>query len=129
MTRIIKAVLVTLLLGVVVSSPFWYGMISKPQITAEPEIHEKYKECVKSKDYMRANHMKLLNEWRDEVVRGGFRGPLSIDGKSYKKSLSGGCLTCHDNKDKFCDRCHTAVSVTPSCWNCHLIPKEKKRGN
>ncbi len=73
---------------------------------------------------MRANHMRLLNDWRDLVVREGERTYTAADGKVYEISLTGTCLKCHSNKETFCDRCHDYAGVTPSCWNCHIIPEE-----
>ncbi len=38
-------------------------------------------------------------------------------------SLTLTCLECHSNKDKFCDRCHDYLRVSPGCWDCHNVPK------
>ena len=38
------------------------------------------------------------------------------------KSLTLECLSCHSNKDKFCDECHEYLKVKPYCWDCHIIP-------
>ena len=84
------------------------------------------KRCVESKEYMRANHMQLLNEWRDIVVRGGERTYTTQDGRPYLISLQNTCLKCHSNKEAFCDRCHTYTNVRPYCWDCHIVTKEKK---
>ena len=73
---------------------------------------------------MRSNHMKLLNTWRDSVVREGNRSYRATDGKVYHASLTGTCLECHSNKGQFCDRCHDYAGSKPACWNCHLIPEE-----
>jgi len=76
---------------------------------------------------MRANHMSLLDEWRDSVVRDADRLYKGTNGKSFDMSLSTGeesCLGCHVDKEKFCDRCHTYASVAPYCWECHTNPKE-----
>ncbi len=81
-------------------------------------------ECVEATDYMRANHMDLLDQWRDTVVRDDVRTYTSKAGKSYTMSLSDTCLDCHSNKDQFCDACHTYSAVTPYCWDCHVIPEE-----
>ena len=81
-------------------------------------------ECVEAKDYMRANHMDLLDEWRDTVVREDVRTYTSEAGKDYTMSLSDTCLDCHSNKEQFCDACHTYSAVDPYCWDCHVIPEE-----
>ena len=68
--------------------------------------------------------MDLLNDWRDEVIRGHdrfFEGP---DGSIMEKSLTNTCLSCHTDKDKFCDQCHDYAGVVPYCWECHIVPKE-----
>jgi hypothetical protein len=68
--------------------------------------------------------MKVLDDWRDEVLRDGDRTPVEVDGVKYEKSLMNGCMKCHTEKKKFCDECHTYTSVKPYCWDCHFLPKE-----
>ncbi len=85
------------------------------------------KECVESKEYMRLEHMQLLNQWRDSVVRDYNRGYISDSNhKRFDMSLQNGCMKCHSNKKKFCDDCHTYMSVVPYCWDCHIQPQEKE---
>ncbi len=58
--------------------PFYFN-IGKVNAKPEPKVDtpaiqewEKLngkKECVESKEFMRAEHMQLLNDWRDSVVR------------------------------------------------------------
>jgi hypothetical protein len=85
------------------------------------------KECVESKEFMRAEHMQLLNDWRDSVVRDYNRGYISnTSHKRFNMSLQNGCMQCHSNKKKFCDECHTYMSVKPYCWDCHIAPVEKE---
>ena len=81
--------------------------------------------CIKSAQYMRTSHMKLLDDWRDESLRDGDRAPVEVDGVKYEKSLMNGCMKCHEDKKKFCDECHVYASVKPYCWDCHYVPKEK----
>ena len=50
------------------------------------------KECVASTEYMKDNHMQLLDEWRNDVVRDGSREYESASGQVYEKSLDGTCL-------------------------------------
>ena len=108
--------------------PFWYNR-GKAAIAPEPILTEKAKAakmCVRSTDYMKAEHMQLLDYWRDSVVREGQRVYVNPDGKEYAMSLSNTCLDCHSNKAEFCDRCHNYASVRPYCWDCHIDnPKEK----
>jgi hypothetical protein len=72
---------------------------------------------------MRREHMQLLNEWRDEVVRTGGRVYVAADGQRYEKSLTRTCLGCHQSKANSCDRCHDYLDVQPQCWQCHVDPK------
>ncbi|HBH61387.1 MAG TPA: cytochrome C [Nitrospiraceae bacterium] len=71
---------------------------------------------------MRAEHMMLLDKWRDEVVRGGQRY-ITYDGDEYEKSIQNGCLACH-SKQEFCGKCHNFAGVNPYCWNCHYSEEE-----
>ncbi len=115
--------------GIAVLFPFWYNLGGTETVEA-PELSEKAKaakQCVLDKFDMRANHMSLLDEWRDSVVRDADRLYHGTNGKTFNMSLSTGeksCLGCHDDKAKFCDRCHTYASVDPYCWECHTNPKE-----
>ena len=108
--------------------PFWYNL-GKAAPAPEPILSAKAKAaktCVMSKKYMKAEHMQLLNEWRDTVVRNTKRIFVNADGKKFNMSLSNTCLDCHDDKAEFCDKCHNYASVVPYCWDCHLDPKEIK---
>jgi hypothetical protein len=69
--------------------------------------------------------MQILNDWRDAVVREDRRVYVSSTGKQYDMSLQNTCMKCHDDKEKFCDKCHVALSVDPYCWTCHIEPKAK----
>jgi hypothetical protein len=96
--------------------------------TPEPELTAKAKEakeCVEPKSYIRTEHMKLLDEWRQEAVRDANRIYKSSTGKIYDKSLQNTCMECHSDKSKFCDQCHNYTGVDPFCWDCHIEPKEK----
>jgi hypothetical protein len=97
--------------------------VDTPEILKLPEQDRK---CVESKAYMKKEHMKLLNEWRDYVVRDGNTIYTSSAGKQYTMSLQNTCMQCHSNKKKFCDECHTYAAVSPYCWDCHIEPKEKE---
>jgi hypothetical protein len=106
-----------------VTIPIWYNhgdAESPPQL----ELPKDAKNCVLSVEEMRANHMKLLNVWRDEVLRYGDRATFELEGKQYQKSLMLTCMDCHKSKEKFCDSCHEYTSVKPYCWDCHLAPSE-----
>jgi hypothetical protein len=111
------------------SFPFWYGKgktVSPPDLKLDTPAIERLKEklCVEPAPYMKANHMKLLNAWRDGVVREDKRTYTAADGRVFQVSLTGTCLECHSNKGQFCDRCHDYAGAKPNCWNCHIIPEE-----
>jgi len=97
-----------------------------PEILAYEKLNGK-KECVESKAFMRGEHMVLLNDWRDGVVRDAYRGYISTaNGKRFNMSIQNGCMKCHSSKKKFCDECHNYLAVKPFCWDCHIQPKEKE---
>jgi hypothetical protein len=107
--------------------PFWVNIGAAPFKAPELEKPKDFKECVESAAWMKAEHMTLLNEWRDMVVRDGIHEYHSrANGQEYLISLSKSCMKCHDNKEKFCDKCHDSVEVSPYCWDCHVEPKGEK---
>ena len=113
---------------VMVTFPFWYNH-GKAAPAPEPKLSEKAKaakECVRPKEFMKAEHMQVLDVWRDTVVRGAQRTYENESGKEYTMSLTNTCLDCHTEKTEFCDKCHNYASVSPYCWDCHIDPKEKK---
>ena len=113
--------------AVLATSPLWYNQISAASAD-KPELQAPLNgatQCVEATEYMRANHMDLLDQWRDSVVRENQRTYVSeLTGKEYEKSLQKTCLDCHSNKSKFCDSCHTYTAVTPYCWDCHVVSEE-----
>ena len=78
--------------------------------------------CVADTDFMRRNHMTLLEQQRNGTVRDGIR----TDRFSLKK-----CVECHaiDGPDGrpltakspkfFCRECHTYAAVKIDCFECH----------
>jgi hypothetical protein len=83
-------------------------------------------QCVEPKSFMTTEHMKMLDEWRQQVVRDDARYYKSTSGKVYYKGLQTTCMDCHSNKSKFCDQCHNYMGVAPYCWDCHIAPKENQ---
>lgn len=107
----------------IVTFPLWFNAFSKASAVPKPELPPGgEKQCVASIPEMRASHMVMLNQWRDDVLRDEDRVAVIVDGKEYRKGLQMACMQCHSNKEKFCDSCHEYVSVTPYCWDCHLTP-------
>ena len=94
-----------------------------PKLTAKAE---EAKECIAPKPFMKTQHMKMLDEWRSEVVRDAERYYKAGNGKTYYKSLQVTCMECHTSKVKFCDQCHDYMGLKPYCWDCHIAPKENE---
>jgi hypothetical protein len=118
---------------VLVTFPIWWSaMAGATGKIPQPKAPEGHAHCVESKEWMTANHMDLLNRWRDSVVRDGNRVYQSRDfpGETFPMSLSDytvqSCMSCHDDKAAFCDQCHTYVGVSPYCWDCHVEPQNVK---
>lgn len=108
--------------------PFWNNIGSAAYQRPELEKPKNAKECVESVEFMRAEHMAMINTWRDEVVRNGQHEYHSTASHQvFQKSLTKTCLKCHENKAEFCDKCHATVSVNPYCWDCHVDPKGEKK--
>ncbi len=99
--------------------PFGYSAVASlmaGNVNDAPLFLEKadseFEECVRDATYMRYHHWELLRYVREEVVRYGKRGDISLQK----------CQDCHKNREKFCDKCHDAVSMTPDCFECHHYP-------
>lgn len=111
--------------------PF-YNNIGKVSAKPEPKLDTPViqqlaeKKCVEPKEFMKAEHMQLLNDWRDAAIREGKRIYVNSEGKIFNISLQNTCMNCHSNKKDFCDKCHTYAAVKPYCWTCHIEPKEKR---
>jgi hypothetical protein len=99
--------------------PFCYSLITQDALNnaenAQPFLERpdpKYTKCVRETSYMRFHHWELLRATREEVVRYGIRSEISL-----KK-----CRECHTSRERFCNQCHNAASVTPDCFDCHYYP-------
>ncbi len=121
--KIIVGIVVFLVLA---TSPLWFNALTEesPEVPKLQLPTNGSTECVEATEFMRTDHMDLLNQWRDDVVRKGQRDYVSSsNGKIFDMSLSRTCMDCHSNKAEFCDACHTYMAVTPFCWDCHVEPK------
>ena len=109
---------------VVATAPVWFdaatGAVPEGPALAVPEGGA----CILPAEAMRARHMALLDRWRDDAVRRGKRTAVTADGRTVRRSLTGACLACHREKERFCDRCHDRLAVAPYCWDCHLTRRE-----
>lgn len=91
------------------------GVASKPVITKAV----KGEQCVEDTDFMRRNHMDVLDHHRDKTV---------IEGVRTKKYSLKECINCHasettgsvaKSKDDFCVSCHSYAAVKIDCFECH----------
>ncbi|TDT89171.1 sulfate reduction electron transfer complex DsrMKJOP subunit DsrJ [Pseudodesulfovibrio indicus] len=108
-------------------APFVWGKTVTHQYK-EPELKmpANEKECIESKEFMRTEHMQLLNDWRDWALRDGKRIYTNHKGKEFVISLQNTCMKCHTSKADFCDKCHNDAGVSPYCWDCHVQPEGLK---
>ncbi|MFC1574985.1 sulfate reduction electron transfer complex DsrMKJOP subunit DsrJ [Gemmatimonadota bacterium] len=106
---------------VLVTFPFWGRLAAGDAALGRPDLeYPDAAACVEDSAYMNANHMDLLNQWRDDLVRNGILDyTSSASGETFRMSLTKTCLDCHDNRDEFCTACHDYANVTPTCWECH----------
>lgn len=105
--------LIALILALVILVPVAYSVVARVAASgAEGPEEAVGTKCVKPTEYMRFHHWELLRGLREEVVRDGVRGDISLDG----------CWDCHQSKVRFCDRCHDAATVRPDCFGCHYYP-------
>jgi hypothetical protein len=107
-----------------VTFPFWYNLATGEKAPLELRYPHEGGSCVEDTAFIRTGHMNLLRDWRDEAVRDADPIYTASDGRRHEKSLSGTCLSCHVEKEKFCDTCHEYVAATINCWECH-----EKRGS
>ena len=103
--------------------PFWLGL-GKEYTRVKPALPPASvaTACIEPRAVMAASHMTMLRTWRDAALRENRRQYTASDGKVWTISLTATCLSCHKDKAAFCDTCHTAVGVTPYCWDCHSFP-------
>ena len=112
-----------------ITLPLWYNAASgKTGYVPKPKAPADKKECVEPKNDIRIIHKDLLADWREVVVRKA--GTIYIAGnrKKHVMSLNRTCMSCHTDRVEFCDACHNYVGVTNKCWDCHVYPKEIKKG-
>jgi hypothetical protein len=110
--------------GAVITGPIWYGLGRGTGAPPQLEKPVGEKQCIEPTAFMRARHMELLDQWRQAVVRADDRVYVASDGKRHDISLTGTCLRCHADPEKFCNRCHQYAGVEVFCWDCH---QQKRR--
>jgi hypothetical protein len=104
--------------ALVAAGPLWVGAVRGAKSEA-PVPPSGSAQCLEPKDSMRRNHPALLADWREQAVRFGQRTQRTSDGREVRIGLEETCLGCHGEASQFCERCHTQVGVTLSCWQCH----------
>jgi len=122
----------------VLTFPFWYAVAGgRPEPPPKMDLPDG--KCLV--DDMRARHMDLLEDWREEVVREGVSDLYESEnhpGKFFERSLTKTCvLECHrgaagtesvaadpatTSEKRFCQGCHDYAGVQPNCWDCHVGP-------
>jgi len=127
--------------------PFLYNIgktDAQPVINTDTPVIQELgaTECIEDTEYMRENHMQLLLEWRDAVVREGKTTYTNSKGEQFEMSLQNSCLNCHNDTPEtvfftadtanvgdnlFCYSCHNYAAVEPDCWDCHNAPREAER--
>ena len=112
---IVATILVVILLIPFGASLVGFVFLRGPEV---PEVFlelpdPQYQECVREASYMRFYHMDFLKEVREDVVRRGIPGGVTL----------AGCGDCHQNRVEFCDKCHEAASVILDCFGCHFYPE------
>ena len=110
---VLAAVALVSLVGMAVA----VGDVPKPDIP-----RGQGEECVADTDFMRRNHMIVLQHQRDETVLKGVRS------KQYSLRE---CVACHavagadampvtvKNPKHFCRSCHDYAAVKIDCFQCH----------
>ena len=83
-----------------------------PEVFLE-KVDPRWRSCVRDAEWMRFHHMDFLKDIREDVVRSGIKGGVTL----------AGCGDCHVNRVKFCDRCHLVANVTLDCFGCHFYPE------
>ena len=83
--------------------------------------------CVEDTDFMRRNHMSMLDHQRDKTMHEGIRS------KQYSLKE---CITCHavagpdavpvtvSSPQHFCRSCHDYAAVSIDCFQCHASRPE-----
>ena len=103
--------------------PFWSNIGSSTYDRPKLALPATEKECIEPREFMAAQHMQLLDHWRDMALREEKREYVASNGKVWTISLQNTCMSCHADKAGFCDKCHDSNSVSPYCWDCHVAPK------
>jgi hypothetical protein len=113
---------------ILLTFPFWFNIGQAAYEQPELQLPEGEEQCIEPTEWMRANHMELLDTWRDKSTREAKPTYVNSRGEAMEISLQKNCMSCHTNKAEFCDKCHTTAAVSPYCWDCHVAPEEVSDG-
>ena len=118
-----RTVRLLIILGLVIVFPVVYSVVGHvlagPRGMALPYVEQpapQFEKCVRNSEFMRYHHWELLRDIRDQVMREGKRSEITLTG----------CRECHPSRERFCNRCHQAVSLTPDCFGCHYYPENSE---
>lgn len=108
----VLVILILLPLGASIVGFAFGGREEFPQVFLE-KADPQWESCVKEAEWMRFRHMDFLKEIREDVIRKGIKGGVTLSG----------CGDCHLNRVEFCDKCHKAANVILDCFGCHFYPE------
>ncbi|MFO8173439.1 MAG: hypothetical protein R6T96_04095 [Longimicrobiales bacterium] len=108
------------ILGILILLPLGFSVVAFAFEGGEEEqevflekVDSRWESCVRDAEWMRFYHMDFLKDIREDVVRAGIKGGVTL----------AGCGDCHVNRANFCDRCHLVANVTLDCFGCHFYPE------
>ena len=77
---------------ILITFPFWGRLSAGDALPGRAELEYPANEeaCVEDTPFMRASHMDLLNQWRDDLVRDGNMEEYvsELNGRTYPRSLT-----------------------------------------
>lgn len=148
-----KIVIGLFIIIAIITLPFYYNLGDTKEAPIQNEKVHPFGEFFgyEGKSYTnvlhRANHMKLLDIWRDRFVRendrgfhedvyGIAKGYNPVFAKGYTLSLQKTCMQCHARNTvnsgpkvakATCNECHNYSGVDPYCWDCHFIKEDTEK--
>ncbi|WP_088186428.1 sulfate reduction electron transfer complex DsrMKJOP subunit DsrJ [Desulfosporosinus sp. FKA] len=103
--------------------PFFYNMgkaNAEPKNLAENiKLIESTQHDIEPASWMIANHMKLLDQWRQAYVRDGQTIYVNNRGEKFPININTWSNTVGANSNQFCITCHNYVGVQLNCFSCH----------
>ncbi len=100
------------------TSPFWYDTsngkaLERPQLVLPSNPNQQV--CVADSEFMRCDHMVLLNDWRSQVVRDGKTDYMSNTGKEIRNEI-------YKNMPGLSpEHCRVLRSMPQLCWGQPLL--------